>query len=84
MGNIKKTYFTFLKIIPILLLLVSCSSTDKTIEKNKTSDIKMYKNGLLFLENSDYGKALVEILSKAYLQVDVKPQLLKLYMIISN
>lgn len=60
MGKIKKTNSTIFSIIAIILLFLGCSSPDKITESKKISDIKIYKSGLQFLENSDYDEALAE------------------------
>jgi len=83
MGIIKKNYFTIFKIIPIFLFFVACSSSDKATETKKISDINMYKNGLVFLENSDYDKALIEFeslfLNYPFSSLAIKAEIMSAY-----
>ncbi len=60
MFNIKKNYIISIALLPFLVLLISCSSNEKDSQTILLNDVEIYKNGLSYLQDGNYDKAVKE------------------------
>lgn len=78
------TYSVLIKTILPLFLLISCSITNNGEKKEDTStDVKIYKNALLFIEQNNYKSAIDEfenlLLNYPYSNLAVKSEIMSAY-----
>lgn len=60
MFNFRKNYLIITQLFFILILLINCSNDNKNIILNEKSDIKIYRSGLLYLQDENFKKAAEE------------------------
>ncbi len=60
MINTNKNYIISIKLLTFLILILSCSSNEKSNDSVVTSDIEIYKSGLSSLKDGDFDNAVIE------------------------
>ena len=83
MINIKNTYLISIKLLIFLILLISCSSTEKDSNPLVLKDIQIYKTGLASLQDGNYKKAIIEFdnlsLNHPFSSLAKKSEIMKSY-----